>query len=169
MLGPGFVVLVAVVPVFVVLWAAGDAFPEGAGALAVEEVSAGASACEVAVAAGFVARAVADGFALVEVAAGACFASGVVFEAGLAGAEAADESFVALESGVCCAGELAACGSLLAELGPAWAGDKKIVAAARMAAMLYIKVDGLEKVGFFIPIFWHPTPPHANCLTPSGD
>lgn len=148
LLTPAFPVFVAPAgPVLVAgpcpAWAVAACFAEAAGALS-EVVLAGASA--------FAVDAV-DFFTGV-FAAG--FASGVVLSAGFAGVEVADESCVALELGVCCAGELALC--------LACAEDKKIVAAARMAATPYTKVDGLTKVGFCILLFWHPPPLRANCL-----
>lgn len=96
---------------------------EGADPLADGEALAGASACEAAVAAGFVWAVFVDGFL-----------AGVALASGFAGVEAAEESCVALEAGACCALGVEACW--------ARAGDKKVAPAASVVrAKALIKVD----------------------------
>lgn len=137
---PAFAALVA--PVFplaaaapVPFCAVAVCFLEAAGALPEEDALAVSLACEVFVVADFFAGVFAAGFA-----------SAVVLSAGLVGAEAAEESCAALEAGACCA----------------CAGAKKMVPASSMAATPEIKVDGLKKVGFCIPLLWHPASTRAN-------
>lgn len=149
----GFPVLVAAaVPAFGVaaapVFAASVCLVEAAGALPAE-VFGVASDCEPADADGFFAGVFAAGFA-----------SGVFLASGFAGA-AAEESCAALAAGACCAGA-EACWLPSAGLFHARAGDKKVVPVSNKAATPDIKVDSLKKVGFCIPIFWHPAPSRAN-------